>query len=127
MMRIGITGENLPKAKSKISQGVRVGDLIFLSGQTGVDPITGKIPEGIKEQTRQAFVNIKNILEAAGSSLDKIIYATVYLPDMNDWPAYNEVWGEVFADVQPYPARSTVQVAGLLGGIKIEIQVVATI
>lgn len=123
----GITGEKLPKARSKISQGVRAGDLIYLSGQTGVDPATRKVPEEIKEQTRQVFINIKNILEAAGSSLEKVIYATVFLPDMNDWAAYNEVWGEVFANSDPYPTRSTVQVAGLLGGIKIEIQVVAVV
>ena len=121
----GITGEKVPKAKSKISQGVKAGDLIYLSGQTGVDPLTGQVREGIKEQTRQVFANIKAVLQAAGSSIDRIIYATVFLSDMNDWSAYNEVWGEIFASSEPYPARSTVQVAGLLGGIQIEIQVVA--
>jgi 2-iminobutanoate/2-iminopropanoate deaminase len=121
----GITGEKVPKAKSKISQAVKAGDLIYLSGQTGVDPLTGQVREGIKNQTRQVFANIEAVLQAAGSSIDRIIYATVFLSDMNDWSAYNEVWGEIFARSEPCPARSTVQVAGLLGGIKIEIQVVA--
>lgn len=127
MERVEITGSNIPKAKSKISQAIRVGDLIFLSGQIGKDPATGEVPQGIKAQTRQALKNIETILKAAGSSLEKVISATVFITDMNNWSDFNEVWGEYFNLASPYPARSTVGVKELLGGMLIEIQVVATL
>ncbi|MBU4501443.1 MAG: RidA family protein [Nanoarchaeota archaeon] len=112
-----------PEAIGPYSQAVIAGDLVFTSGQIAINPKTKKILEGnIEEQTKQVLENLKNVLEAAGSSLDNAIKVTVFLADMNDFGKMNEVYAKYF---KKKPARSTVQVARLPKDVKIEMDVVA--
>jgi 2-iminobutanoate/2-iminopropanoate deaminase len=118
-----IATKKAPGAVGPYSQAIRVGDFVFTAGQLALDPATGKLIEGgIEEQTRQVLRNISAVLEAAGSSLDKVVKTTVFLADMGDFRAMNGVYGEVFAN-EP-PARSTVEV-GLALGALIEIDAMA--
>ena len=112
-----------PGAIGPYSQGVQFGDLVFTSGQLGLVPETGQFAEGVEAQTAQSLNNVKAILEAAGSGLDKVVKTTVYLKDMNDFAKVNEVYGSFFA--QPYPARSAVEVARLPKDGLVEIEVIA--
>jgi len=125
MTREVISTANAPAAVGPYSQGIKAEGLIFTAGQLGLDPTTGKFVEGdVAAQARQALKNLKAILEEAGSSLEKVIKATVFLQDMNDFARVNEVYGEFFTSNPP--ARSAVQVAALpLGGL-VEIEAVAT-
>jgi 2-iminobutanoate/2-iminopropanoate deaminase len=98
---------------------------IFLSGQTPIDPTTGKLLEGdVAAQTRQVFANLGSVLSAVGRTLDDVVKVTVYLVDMNDFAAMNSVYSTVFS--APYPARTTVAVAGLPLGARVEIELVAS-
>ncbi len=100
------------------------GDLLFLSGQVALDPATGKLVAGdIGAQTEQIFANISAVLEAAGKSFDDVMKTTVYLADMKDFAAMNTVYARYFQT--PYPARTTIQAAGLPLGAAVEIEVVA--
>lgn len=120
-----VAGANLPKVQSKISPAVIAGDFVFVTGQGGQNPATGEYAEGdVKAQTKQALENVSVILKEAGSSLDKIVYATTYLAGMELWLDYNEVWGECFKDFEVYPARATVQ-SNLEHPMLVEIQVIA--
>lgn len=112
-----------PGAIGPYSQGVQFGELVFTSGQLGLVPETGQFAEGVEAQTAQSLNNVKAILEAAGSGLDKVVKTTVYLKDMNDFAKVNEVYGSFFA--QPYPARSAVEVARLPKDGLVEIEVIA--
>jgi 2-iminobutanoate/2-iminopropanoate deaminase len=106
------------------NQAIRAGDFVFVSGQLAIDPADGKMVEGaIGDQTERILLNIKAILEAAGSSLDNLVKTTVFLVDLADFAAMNEVYAK-FAGVNP-PARSTFQVAALPAAARIEIEVVA--
>jgi len=106
------------------SQGIDSKGLIFLSGQTPLDTNTGKIVDGdIKAQTKQCFLNLFNVLEAAGLTSNDVQKVNVFLTDMNDFSVMNEVYKEQFTD--PYPARSTIGVASLPLGAKIEIEMIA--
>ena len=106
------------------SQGIVHGDLVFVSGQLGVDPSDGQVVEGgIAEQTEQVMQNLGAILEAAGSSLANLVKATIFLADLADFQAMNEVYGRYVGD-EP-PARATFQVAGLPSGALVEIEAVA--
>ena len=127
-MKEQIKTNNAPAAIGPYSQGVGVkeGRFIFVSGQIPVDPQTGQMPEGIKGQTRQSILNIKAVLEAAGSRLGNVVKTTVYLKDMNDFAAINEVYAELFAG-DTYPARSTVEVARLPKDALVEIEAIAVI
>jgi len=110
------------------NQAVAVNGLVFTSGQIPVDPATGKVVEGdIKAQTAMALRNLKAILSEAGSGIDQVIKTTVFLADMNDFPAMNEVYAQTFADKTAAPARSTVQVARLPRDVKVEIEAVASL
>ena len=103
---------------------MRAGDLLFLSGQVALDPATGKLVAGdIGAQTEQIFANISAVLEAAGKSFDDVMKTTVYLADMKDFGAMNTVYARYFQT--PYPARTTIQAAGLPLGAAVEIEVVA--
>jgi 2-iminobutanoate/2-iminopropanoate deaminase len=125
MKREVIATENAPGAVGPYSQAIHAGDLVFTAGQLGFDPATGKLVEGgIREQTRQVLKNIAAVLEAAGSSLDKVVKTTVFIEDMGDFGAMNEVYGEFFAS-EP-PARSTVE-AGLALGALVEIDAIAVV
>ncbi|MUG46465.1 RidA family protein [Paenibacillus woosongensis] len=112
-----------PGAIGPYSQGVVIGDLIYTSGQLGLVPETGQFAEGVEAQTAQALNNVKAILEAAGSGLDKVVKTTVFLKDMNDFVKVNEIYGSFFAE--PYPARSAVEVARLPKDGLVEIEVIA--
>jgi len=112
-----------PGAIGPYSQGVVIGDVIYTSGQLGLVPETGQFAEGVEAQTAQALHNVKAILEAAGSGLDKVVKTTVFLKDMNDFVKVNEVYGSFFTE--PYPARSAVEVARLPKDGLVEIEVIA--
>jgi 2-iminobutanoate/2-iminopropanoate deaminase len=118
-----IKTQHAPAAIGPYSQAIRAGDLIFASGQLGLDPQTGKLQEGVEAQARQALANVKAVLQAADSSVDRVIKTTIFLADINDFAKVNAIYGETF-NHEP-PARSTVQVAALpLGGL-VEIEVIA--
>ncbi len=126
MKREVIATEKAPAAVGPYSQAIRVGDFVFTAGQLAIDPATGKLAEGgIEEQTRQVLRNIAAVLEAAGSSLDKVVKTTVFLKDMSDFKAMNQVYGEFFAG-EP-PARLTVEVADLALGALLEIDAIAVV
>jgi 2-iminobutanoate/2-iminopropanoate deaminase len=113
-----------PKAVGPYSQAVMAGNMFFASGQLGIDPATGKLVEGgAKEQARQALKNIHALLEAAGLNFNNIVQVQIFLVDLADFAQVNEVYKASFTE--PYPARSTFQVAGLPLAAKVEIQTVA--
>ncbi|MBQ6963019.1 MAG: RidA family protein [Paludibacteraceae bacterium] len=119
-----ISTKKAPAAIGPYSQAIRVGDLIYTSGQIPLDPATGAFVEGgIKEQTRQALTNIKAILEEAGTSMDNVVKTTVFMANMDDFADMNAVYAEFFTE--PYPARSAVAVKTLPKGALIEIEVIA--
>ena len=123
-MKQTISTPQAPAAIGPYSQAIRVGNLVFTSGQIPIDPATGVFVEGgIKEQTRQSLSNIKAILEEAGSNMSHVIKTTVFLADMNDFADMNAVYAEFFTE--PYPARSAVAVKTLPKGALVEIEVVA--
>lgn len=123
-MKKVISTNNAPGAIGPYSQGINTGNLIFVSGQIPLNPETGTIPETIEDMTRQSLTNAKNILEAAGSSMNKVVKTTVFLKDMNDFAAMNGVYAEFFEEGS-YPARSAVEVARLPKDVRIEIEVIA--
>ena len=123
-MKKQINTKNAPAAIGPYSQGVSFGDLIFLSGQIPLNPKTGELVKGITEETIQVFENIKALLEESGSSFDKVLKCFVFLRDMNDFAAMNEVYARYFKE--PYPAREAVQVAKLPKDVSVEISVITT-
>ena len=115
-----------PAAIGPYSQAIRVGSLIYTSGQIPIDPATGVFVEGgIKEQTRQSLTNVKAILEEAGLTMKNVVKTTVFMADMNDFADMNAVYSEFFAE--PHPARSAVAVKTLPKGALVEIEVVAEV
>jgi 2-iminobutanoate/2-iminopropanoate deaminase len=119
-----ISTDKGPKAIGPYSQAIRAHGFVFISGQVAFDPVTGQLVEDdVAKQTSRVLENLKAIAEAAGSSLDKAVKATVFLKDMNDFAAMNEVYARYFAQ-QP-PARSTVEVARLPRDVRVEIDLVA--
>ena len=119
-----ITSEEAPKAIGPYSVAIRAGELVFTSGQLGLDPHSGNlVPGGIEAETRQVLTNLKHVLLDSGCDLAAVIKTTVFLKDMADFPKMNAVYAEFFPDNPP--ARSTVQVAALPKGGAIEIEVVA--
>ena len=125
-MKETISTKNAPDAIGPYSQAVKVGNLIFCSGQIPIDPATGEfISEHIAEQTRQVLKNLSAVLEAAGSSLDSVVKTTVFLVDMNEFTQMNEVYAEFFSENKP--ARATVQAARLPRDTRVEIDCIAVI
>jgi 2-iminobutanoate/2-iminopropanoate deaminase len=123
-MRDVVTTDRGPKPIGPYSQAIKANGVIYLSGQVALDPKSGELIGGdIRQQTERVFENIKGILEAAGSNLHHVIKATVFLKDMNDFPAMNEVYARYFTAAPP--ARSTVQVARLPKDALVEIEVIA--
>ena len=121
-----ITTEKAPKALGPYSVANRIGNLVFASGQLGLDPQTNELVSGgVEAETRQALTNLNHVLEAAGSSLDQVVKTTVFLRDINDFAAMNGVYAEFFRT--QFPARSTVQAAALPKGAAVEIEVVGNI
>jgi 2-iminobutanoate/2-iminopropanoate deaminase len=124
MERKAVSTEGAPKAIGPYEQAIRVDDLVFTAGQIPLDPKTGHLVEGgIVPQTRRALENLKAVLAAGGSSLDRVVKATVFLKNMSDFPAMNEVYAEYFGASKP--ARSTVAVAELPRGALVEIDLIA--
>ncbi len=124
MKREAVQTDRAPKAIGPYEQAVKVDGFVFTAGQIPIEPKTGNIVEGgIAPQTRQVLENLKGVLEAAGSSLDRVVKATVFLKNMADFVAMNEVYAEYFGSSKP--ARSTVAVAELPRGVLIEIDLVA--
>lgn len=129
MSKERVSTSSAPAALGPYSQGIRAGNLIFTAGQGPLDPVTGKVvPGGITEQTTRVMENLKAILEAAGSSLDRAVKASVFLKDMNDFAAMNAVYARYLApEGVVAPARTTVQAARLPGDILVEIDVIAEV
>ena len=125
MPREIIATEKAPAAVGPYSQAVRVGDLVFTAGQIGIDPVLGQLRTGIAAQPRQALANLQAVLEAAGSSLNRVVKSTIFLQDMADFATVNQIYGRVFTAAPP--ARSTVQVAALPLGALVEIEVIALV
>ena len=122
-MKTPIATEKAPGAIGPYSQAVEVGNLVFTSGQIPLDPATGTMPEGIEAQTRQSLTNVKNILEAAGLSLDDVVKTTVFLADMSLFADMNKVYATYFQGA--CPARSAVAVKALPKDALVEIECIA--
>ena len=106
-----IKTSNAPAAIGPYSQAIVVGNMLFTSGQIPIDPKTGEIPEGVEAQARQALTNVKNLIEAAGASIDNVVKTTVFIKNMDDFAKINEIYAQYFTE--PFPARSCVEVARL--------------
>ena len=119
-----IVSEQAPKAVGAYAQAVRAQGFIFLSGQIPLDPSTGELVQGdVAAQTRRVLDNLKAVLAAAGSELAKVVKATIYLIDMNDFAVVNQIYASYFPDAKP--ARATIAVAALPRGSKVEIDMIA--
>ncbi|HWP99700.1 MAG TPA: RidA family protein [Vicinamibacterales bacterium] len=124
--RQAVATETAPRAIGPYSQAIRAGNLLFVSGQVPIDPATGALVDGdIRAQTRRVLDNIGEILRAAGASYDAVVRATVFLADLGDFAAMNEVYATYFPP--PPPARSTVEVSRLPRDARIEIDVIAVV
>ena len=123
-MRDAVSAAGAPRAIGPYSQAIKAGGFLFVSGQIPLDPQSGQMVDGdIAAQTHRVFANLRAILEAGGTSLDRVVRTTVYLADMNDFAAMNEVYGTYFG--APAPARATVQAARLPKDARVEIDVIA--
>ncbi len=123
-MRNHVTTDNAPKPVGPYSQGIVEGDFIFVAGQGPGNPRTGQLELGdVAAQTRRTLENVKAVVEAAGSTMDKVVKCNVYLKDINDFAAMNAVYATFFA--APHPARTTIQAGALPGGIAVEIECIA--
>jgi 2-iminobutanoate/2-iminopropanoate deaminase len=121
--RTPVTASGAPAALGPYSQGIQAGNLLFCSGQVGLDPATGNLAEGIEAQTRQALANLAAVLAAGNSSLERVVKTTIFLAEMADFAAVNAIYGESFPSAPP--ARSTFQVAALPRNALIEIEMIA--
>lgn len=125
-MKQEVKTDRAPKAIGPYSQAVVAGGFVFCSGQIAIDPATGELSTGsIEDQTRLVLTNLGAVLEAAGSSFDGVVKATVFLQDMNEFSRMNQVYAEFFK--MPFPARAAVQVARLPRDVKIEIEAIAVV
>jgi reactive intermediate/imine deaminase len=120
MPKEAIQTKSAPVALGPYSQGIRVGQTVYLSGQLGLDPATGNLADGIEAQTHRVFGNLRAVAQAAGGQLDDIVKLTVLLVDLGDFAKVNEIMATYFKP--PYPARATYQVAALPKGAKLEVE-----
>lgn len=118
-----VASPKAPEAIGAYSQAIAVGDFVFVSGNLPINPATGKMPENIKEQAKQALDNIKLVLEEAGTGMAKVVKSTIFLADISDFAAVNEIYSSYFT--APFPARSCVAVKDIPRGAKVEIEVIA--
>ena len=114
-----------PAAIGPYSQAVVPGNMVFASGQIPVNPATGEIPEGVEAQAKQAFTNVKNLLEAAGTSIENVVKTSVFIQNMDDFAKINEIYAGYFTE--PFPARSCVEVSKLPKGVLLEVEAIAEI
>ena len=125
-MKETISTENAPGAIGPYSQAVKTNNMVFCSGQIPIDPATGEfVSNNVAEQTRQVLKNLTAVLEAAGTNLNNVVKTTVFLADMNDFMAMNEIYAEFFSENKP--ARATVQAARLPRDARVEIECIAVI
>ena len=117
-----IKTNNAPAAIGPYSQAIIAGNILFTSGQIPINPATGEIPEGVQAQARQAFDNVKNLIEASGASIDNVVKTTVFIKNMEDFGKINEIYAEYFTE--PYPARSCVEVARLPKDVLLEVETI---
>ena len=122
-MKKVISTDKAPAAIGPYSQAIEVNGMVYTSGVIPVNPATGEIPEGSVAQAEQAFFNMKNLLEAAGTDMSHVVKTTVFIKEMNDFAAINEVYAKYFTE--PYPSRSCVEVARLPKDVMLEIEVIA--
>lgn len=120
-----IKTSNAPAAIGPYSQAIVVGNMLFTSGQIPIDPKTGEIPEGVEVQARQALTNVKNLIEAAGASIDNVVKTTVFIKNMDDFAKINEIYAQYFTE--PFPARSCVEVARLPKDVLLEVETIVEI
>ena len=120
MLKQSFNAENAPEAIGPYCHAVKVGKMIFTSGQLGINPETGKLADGLEAQTIQALTNLKTILEQMNSGLDCLVKTTVFVQNMADFPVVNKLYGMLIP--KPYPARSCVEVAKLPAGGLVEIE-----
>ena len=118
-----INGTGVAPAIGPYSAAIASGDLLFCSGQLGMDPATGELRDGVAAQAEQALVNMHALLAAAGFGVEHVVKCTIFLTNLADFATVNEIYGRTFSE--PYPARSTVQVAGLPKGGLVEIEAIA--
>ena len=124
-VRKAIVTDKAPKPVGPYSQAIVEGDFIFVAGQGCINPLTGTLELGdVRSETKRTFENLRAILQAAGSSLDHVLKCNVYLRDINDFAAMNEVYETFFT--APFPARTTIQAGALPGGIAVEIECIAS-
>ncbi len=123
MPREQVTATGAPAAIGPYSQAIEVDGFLFCSGQLGLDPASGQLLEGIEDQTERAMLNLKAVLDAAGLSFGDVVKTTIFLSDLSNFAAMNNVYGRHL--VAPHPARSTVQVAALPRGAMVEIEAIA--
>jgi len=122
-MAKAINGTGVAPAIGPYSAAIASGDLLFCSGQLGMDPATGDLRDGVAAQAEQALVNMRALLAAAGFGVEHVVKCTIFLANLADFATVNEIYGRTFSE--PYPARSTVQVAGLPKGGLVEIEAIA--
>ena len=123
-MKKAVVTDLAPGAIGPYSQGININDLYFFSGQIPLNPENGEMAVGIEAQAHQALKNVKGLLESQGMDFSNVVKATVFLDDINDFNAVNEIYAQYF--VEPYPARSAVEVAKLPKGALIEVEVIAS-
>jgi 2-iminobutanoate/2-iminopropanoate deaminase len=125
-MRQAVQTDKAPKPVGPYSQAIKAGGLVFVSGQGALDPATGQPKrDSVEVESRQVMENLKTILEAAGSSLDRVVKSTCYLTDLADFQTFNKVYGEYFQ--KDPPARTTIQAARLPLDFRVEVDVIATV
>lgn len=125
MKREAIHSPDAPAAIGPYSQAIRAGDIVYLSGQIGLDPANGQLVDGLSGQAHRVLQNLRAVAAAAGGTLDDVVKITLLLADMNDFAKVNEIMAEYFG--QPYPARATYQVAALPKGARVEVEAVMVV
>ncbi len=123
MKKIVVKTDKAPGALGPYSQAIKINGMVYTSGQLGINPETGELAEDLASQAHQVFKNLKAVLEAAGTSMDKVVKTMVFLSDMNDFVPVNKIYEEYFTN--DYPARSAVEVARLPKDAKLEIEAIA--
>lgn len=125
MKKAKISTDKAPTPVASYSQGIRVGQTLYLAGQGGFDPATGELAgPDVQSQTRQTLTNLRTVLEAAGATMDDLVSVRVFISEHSEFAGMNEVYGEFFAE--PFPVRTTVS-AGLAPGMKVEIEGIAVL